>query len=335
MTVADNFRRITAADVAREVGVSRATVGFVLNDTPGQTISEATKDRVIDAARRLGYRPHLAAQSLRSGRSRIILVVLPDWPLDYSMNRHLEEAAHVLDEQGYSMVTTTLWERGRSRPLWETLQPDVVMGLVPFSPERYDEIIASGVREVTPARNVTQADLDRGLFGQGPSLQVEHLRDRGRHRLAFAATSDPRLQDLVASRHRVAEKAAAAAGLPALEFAAIDEGSASETVRRWIDSGIDGVVGYNDDVAAAVIGAALRAGVRVPDDLAVIGHDDSPLARLLVPSLSSVHVDNEGIGRFFAEIALSSAEGIEAPPLEHQPRLTVVARESTSRSSDG
>jgi DNA-binding LacI/PurR family transcriptional regulator len=70
-------KRVTAADVARSLGLSRATVGFVLNDTPGQTIPAATRDRVLAEAKRLGYRANTAAQALASGRSRIILLVPP------------------------------------------------------------------------------------------------------------------------------------------------------------------------------------------------------------------------------------------------------------------
>ena len=62
-------KRVTAADVARSLGLSRATVGFVLNDTPGQTIPPATRERVLTEAARLGYRPHSAARALASGRS--------------------------------------------------------------------------------------------------------------------------------------------------------------------------------------------------------------------------------------------------------------------------
>lgn len=67
MTSIPSTRRATAADIARAVGVSRATVGYVLNDTPGQTISQATRERVLESARRLGYRPRAAAQALASG----------------------------------------------------------------------------------------------------------------------------------------------------------------------------------------------------------------------------------------------------------------------------
>src|SRR6187399_2916197 len=62
-------KRVTAADIARSLGISRATVGFVLNETPGQTISAATRDRVLAEAKRLGYRPNNAA---RAGRSRLL-----------------------------------------------------------------------------------------------------------------------------------------------------------------------------------------------------------------------------------------------------------------------
>ena len=118
MTGITTDRRITAADIAREVGVSRTTVGFVLNATPGQTISPATTRKVLDAAERLGYRPHLAAQALARGRTNIVLLVLPDWPMDYSMRRHLDEASIALDQAGYSLVTMSPLPGGHARPLW-------------------------------------------------------------------------------------------------------------------------------------------------------------------------------------------------------------------------
>ena len=100
-------KRVTAADVASELGISRATVGYVLNDTPGQTISEATKRRVLAKAQSLGYQPNRAAQALASGSSRIVLLILPDWPLDHSMRAHLDETSLALEDAGYSLVTFT------------------------------------------------------------------------------------------------------------------------------------------------------------------------------------------------------------------------------------
>ncbi|NQX17358.1 LacI family DNA-binding transcriptional regulator [Rathayibacter sp. VKM Ac-2857] len=321
-------KRVTAADIARAVGVSRATVGFVLNDTPGQTISEATKTRVLDAARRLGYRPHLAAQALARGRSRIILLVLPDWPMEYSMRRHVDEASIALDEAGYSLVTMTPHAGGKARPLWETLQPDVVMGMMPFTSERVEEIRAAGVPVVIPA---PEDRTERGelSFTGGPRLQVEHLLARGHRRIVFAASSDPRLGELVASRFAVAAAAALASGILGLERVDVDGDHVKELVAQWHRAGITGVVAYNDDIAALVVGAAVRLGLAVPADLAVVGHDDSPLARVFLPALTSVHVDDAGLGRYFAQLALAAAKGESAPATVPDQQVSLIERESS------
>jgi DNA-binding LacI/PurR family transcriptional regulator len=110
---------------------------------------------------------------------------------------------------------------------------------------------------------------------------------------------------------------------------AVTEAEASVILTRWIAAGVDGVVAYNDDIAALVLGAALRAGVRVPDDLAIIGHDDTPLARLLVPALSSVRLDTAGLGRYLAELALSAAEGSAPPQAGPETDAHLVVRETT------
>jgi DNA-binding LacI/PurR family transcriptional regulator len=322
-------RRVTAADIAREVGVSRATVGFVLNATVGQTISPATRDRVLETARRLGYRPHLAAQALASGRNHIVLLVLPDWPMDYSMSRHIEEASLVLDKAGYSLVTTTPHPGGKARPLWETLQPDVVVGFLPFTPEEVRQIRASGVAVVTSGSAPAEASPEGATFAQGPRLQVNHLVDRGHKRLAFAADSDPRLRELVAARRDLTVSSALAAGLQAPEVADISEGTVMDTVADWSEGGVTAVVAYNDEIAAQVAGAALRLGLKIPEDLAVIGHDDSPISRLFVPALSTIRLDDTGLGQYFADVALSAAARAAAPPAPTEPLAILVVRETT------
>ncbi|MEU1972692.1 LacI family DNA-binding transcriptional regulator [Microbacterium sp. NPDC019599] len=324
-------KRVTAADVARSLGLSRATVGFVLNDTPGQTIPEATRERVLAEAKRLGYRANSAAQALASGRSRIILLVLPDWPLEYSMRSHLDELSLALDEAGYSLVTMTPHPGGQARPLWETLRPDVVLGMTPFDARRLEEIRASGVQHVippTPAGAASSAD-ELG-FTEGPRLQVEHLLERGRARLAFASSPDPRIADLVAQRRRLTVETLRNRPHAALRAEdAVSVSNATAKVSEWLAAGVDGVVAYNDDIAALVLGAALRAGVRVPEDLAIVGHDDTPLAQLLVPSLSSVRIDSAGLGRYLADLALSAARASAPPTIGPETDAHLVVRETS------
>lgn len=322
-------RRVTAADVASALGVSRATVGFVLNDTPGQTISAATRERVRVEADRMGYRPHSAARALASGRSHIVLMLLPDWPVEHSMRAHLDEASLVLDRAGYSFVTTTPHPGGQAVPLWESLAPDVVLALAPVADAQYAAIRATGAATLIPGRDAP--GLGRDLrFEEGPRLQVEHLLGIGRRRIAFAGAADPRLANLSRQRLGLAERTHRdLTGASLAARADVGPSDAAGVVDAWIGKRIDGIVAYNDEIAALVLAAAVRRGVRVPVELAIVGHDDSPLAALLVPSLSTVRVDTVGLGRFVAELALSAAGDGPAPSGRPEFNVELVRREST------
>ncbi|WP_432542033.1 LacI family DNA-binding transcriptional regulator [Kineococcus sp. SYSU DK002] len=328
-------RRATAVDIARAAGVSRATVSFVLNDTPGQTISEPTRRRVLEAAEQLGYRPHRAAQALGRGRSKVVLMALPDWPVEHSMRQNMEEAASVLDEAGYSLATCTLHAAGHAQPLWELLDPDVVLGIAPFTEQDVASMRRSGVAQIVPDPAEAANWITSPAVTIGPRLQVDHLHAAGHRQLGFAAPLDPRLQLLAEARLLAVRERATELGLPEIDVrvAGLHDHSAEAAVRAWKAHGVSAVAAYNDELAAAVAGAALRHGLSVPGELAIIGHDDSPLAQLFVPSLSSVRLDNAGLGRYLAELALHAADG---RPLAMEPPdagACVVARESTQATS--
>jgi DNA-binding LacI/PurR family transcriptional regulator len=322
-------RRVTAADIAAAAGVSRATVGFVLNNTPGQTISKGTRERVLAEAARLGYRPHRAAQALARGGSRLVLFVLPDWPLEHNMRRYLDEAAHVLDEAGFSMVTCTRHLGDRSRPLWESLDPDVVVGLFAFDAGTVKSLRDSDITKIYPEPG-DPAQLPP--ISAGTVLQIRHLHELRHARLAFAESPDPRLAALNAHRLDAARQTVREFGLDELSVRSVDhrDGSAARAVDQWHRAGVTAVVAYNDDVAAAVTGAALRSGLSVPGDLSVVGHDDSPLAALFVPALTSVRMNSSGLGRYVAQEALHLADGRPRPSSGADIDVTLVARESTA-----
>ncbi|MGO4588900.1 LacI family DNA-binding transcriptional regulator [Arthrobacter sp. S39] len=330
MSTENKGRRVTAADVAKSLGISRATVGFVLNKTRGQTISEATRKRVINEAARLGYRPHTAAQALARGRSRIILLVLPDWPLEYSMRRHIAEASGFLEEAGYSLVTYTIHET--SRPLWESLDPDVVIGLLPFSEEEVESIRASGITNIVPVPDAHTPAWQTGpSIVAGPELQVEHLVERGHRKIAFAAPGDNRLRSFGEARRNIVTNKALELGLGEVDCRQIDrqDDSPQVAVREWVNAGVTGVVAFNDEIAAVVTSAALRQGLAVPGDLAVIGHDDDPWGEILVPALSTIRMDVEGLGRLLALTALNAVDGRDVPQGEPNAVATLVRRAST------
>ncbi|MGC7101782.1 LacI family DNA-binding transcriptional regulator [Amycolatopsis lurida] len=324
---------MTAADVARSIGVSRATVGYVLNDTPGARISPETRARVLQAAERLGYQPSTVAQALARGRSRIVLIVLPDWPLEFSLRTQLDEAARVLDEAGYATITYTHHESEHVQPLWKLVEPEVVFGLIPFTPDEVRSIRAAGITRIVPDPDHHVDPDAMPVVLAGPQLQVRHLASRGHHKLAFAATPDSRLAGLSAIRQRVVEREAARLGLELLDARQIDyrDNDLPSVLHGWLATGITGVVAFNDEVAGTVVGTAVRAGIPVPDELAVIGHDNTPMASYFAPTISTVGLDSVGVGRWMADQVLRRAEDRAAQhPDFPEPTTFLVERASTA-----
>jgi DNA-binding LacI/PurR family transcriptional regulator len=326
----DTRRRVTAADIARAAGVSRATVGFVLNDTRGQTISDGTRRRVLDAAVRLGYRPSSAARTLASGRSQTVLLVLPEWPMDHSLRWFVDELSAALSAAGYALVAWTPDPTGRSRPLWESLDTDLVLGLAPFDDDQLAALRAAGVTRIFPP-NFDEAPYSPVRGTAGADLQAEHLHRLGHRRIAYAMPADRRQTTLGRSRLDAVRAWAARHELPPPDSAVLDhrDGSAGRAVRAWRDLGCTGVVAYNDDVAALVVSAAVRAGIPVPGELSVIGHDDTPLAAMFLPGLSSVRLDSRAYARLMAAYALSEIEGRPLGAEPAGPPAVLVEREST------
>jgi DNA-binding LacI/PurR family transcriptional regulator len=325
-------RRVTAADIARVVGVSRATVGFVLNDTPGQTISEETRRRVLNTALRMGYRPNVAARALARGRSDIVLLVLPNWPIDYSLGRFIEELSAVLDSAGYSVVTWAPRPDTQARPLWERVDADLVIGLAPFEGDQLASLRAAGVTKIYPTPE-QRAEMEYDHTAMSAHRQAEHLYALGHQRLAYATPADPRRMSIARDRVKALRELAARRGMPPVVTftAGLGDESTQGAVRACHDAGCTGVVAYNDEVAAIVVGAALRAGIAVPGQLSVIGHDDSPIAAAFLPALTTVRLDLAALGRQIGSHALREL-GVAVPNPEPWTDVTeVVERESTTQ----
>ncbi len=307
-------RRVTAADVAREAGVSPATVGFVLNRTKGQTISEETRVRVLAAAEHLNYKPHHAARALRSGRNKIVLLVLPDWPLEHSLRTNLEVLTHTLGDHGYSLITFTPQPQSSATPLWAILEPAVVIGYEPFSTDDLADMKSLGIRNIIPSPDeaVAQASSD---FESGPRLQTEYLLGLGHTRLGYACPADPRLDKFVRARLQQVNEVCTEAGvpLPVVRQVHYRDGSGPSAAAAWQEAGVTAVIAYNDETAADVIAGAVRSGIRVPEDLSVVCHDNSPLAARYMPSITSIGLDMERLGLYTAGIALPLAEGLPLP----------------------
>ncbi|WP_042417920.1 LacI family DNA-binding transcriptional regulator [Streptacidiphilus anmyonensis] len=319
-------RRVTSADVAREAGVSQTTVSFVLNDTRGQTIPEETRRRVLDAAKRLDYRPRASARSLAAGRSDVVLLALPGLPISANLSRFIEQLAAALAGHGLSLVTHLAEGHGRQLPdLCAAVDASAVISLIPFDEETTEALHRAGAQVVLGTGQQARAELQE--IGR---LQAEHLVGLGRGRLGYALPAEHASQWRVQERLRGVAMTCAERGLGELLPLAVDldPAPAALAVDEWVRAGVTGVCAYNDETAMAVLAGMHLRGLRAPDDIAVIGVGDIPAAPVSIPPLTTVGFDYELTGRDLAQTVLDGLAGAKPSTQDSISRPLLVRRAS-------
>ncbi len=342
-----DLRRATSADVAALAGVSRTTVSFVLNDR-GVGIPDATRQRVLDATARLGYHPHHSAQGLAGGRSHTLGLVLRQSPEQVAGDALLVETL-----RGF----VTAARSGQYRVLVESLAlgigsyGDLVRssrtdGVVVSGPRSDDEELAALVEDgypvviqgSLPGVRAPSVDVDNVASSR---LAVEHLVGLGHRRIA-CITNAP-LQYTAASERRDGYKQALdAAGLaydPILVAeGAYDAASGHRAIAELLRSGRpDAVFVASDVVALGAIGGLREAGLRVPDDVSIVGFDDIPLAGFFDPPLTTVHLPAYDLGQALGvalidQIAARHVAARTLLPTEFVVRGSTRARSQPQRS---
>ena len=319
--------RITSVDVAREAGVSQSTVSFVLNNTPGQTIPEETRHRVLAAAKKLDYRPRASARSLAAGRSDVVLLALPGLPISANLSRFIEQLAAALAMHGLSLVTHLAEGHGRSLPdLCAAVDASAVVSLIPFDEETTEALHRAGAEVVLGTGSQARAELQEiGRF------QAQHLIDLGRSRIGYALPGEHPTAFRVQERLRGASAACAERGLPepvALEVP-MDGPTAALAVDRWIAASVTAVGAYNDETAMAVLAGMHQRDLKAPDDIAIIGFGDIAAAQVSIPPLSTIGLDYGGTGRELAQTIVETlAGGTPAPANGSLSRPRLVRRAS-------
>jgi len=308
----DDAKRVTLSDVAAASGVSRATVSFVLRNSPDQSISPATRERVRQAARDLGYVPHGIARALREGSSRIVVLTL-----DAALDGHYARSyIHGLDSElaEHDHVLLVRYEHPSSQPVKQMLD-----AIAPRAVLRFGEAYLTG----------HELDDSGGGWRDGlaahVAAQLGYLADRGHASIALALPArETPLRDI---RLRFANQAAGKLGLPPVTPFDIPvfRTEAADSLRgfRAAHAGVSAVAAFDDDVALRVLVAARDLGLAVPGDLAVIGFDENEYGALATPALTTVHIDAEAHGRQAARAIL----GLDATDLTPAPGRVVV-RES-------
>jgi LacI family transcriptional regulator len=324
-------------DVALRAGVAVGTVSNVLN-RPDQ-VSDATRERVLDAIAELGFVRNETARQLRAGSSRIVGLVVLDMsnPFFTDLARGVEE---VVDAAGLSLILCNTDDRPeRERTHLAALAEQRVQGvLITPTAELSDEIAAlrgRGVPVVLVDRRAPDDDCcavatDDVLGGR---LAAEHLLERGHRRIAFigGASGLPQVQE----RHAGVVEAVTEqpnAQLTVFSPAELTVAGGREAAARIV--GVPAArrptaaVCANDLIALGVLQEMVRHGVRVPDEFAIVGYDDIDFAAAAAVPLTSVSKPRQELGRRAAELLLDEGN----PEHVHQQPVfepVLVVRESS------
>lgn len=329
-------RTITIKDVAREAEVSVATVSRALNGH--DNVAEPVRKLVMETASRLRYQPHAAARSLSSRRTQTVGVVLPDLYGEFfsELIRGIDQVArahrqHLLvssyhghpEEQGAALRAM----RGR------------VDGLLVLSP--YADrpgFLTDNLPDALPAVLINTQLPESGYPAlsidnyRGATAMVEHLVESGHQRIAFIGGPADNFDARERARgYRDALARLAPKQSPWELPGDFDEASGYEAGRKVLEADIrpDAVFAANDMMALGCLYAFNQAGVRVPEDIALAGFDDIPLARFVHPPLTTMRVNIAELGGMAMRRLL---QAIESGPDAASPQLLtpeLIARDSS------
>ncbi|QKE84493.1 LacI family DNA-binding transcriptional regulator [Arthrobacter sp. NEB 688] len=293
-------RRPTLNDVARESGVSNATVSHVLNPLSEKAIAEPTRAKVLSAAARLGYVRNTAAATLRRGHSSTVLLVVDETYAGDVSARTVANITGGLADLGCTVIVHTLRDVDLLLETVQAVQPVGVMLLALIAGDVRDRIVALGTPhvlglDVRPGEDEEAARFWEVAIG---AAQVRHLVGSGHTAIGYLLpVASPRLV-VARARLRGAREEADRLGIaPPLALAApLDRQAVARLLPALRGEGVTAVCAHDDRMGAAVLAAMHDLGWRAPDDLAVVGADNDEQSALTVPALTSVAIPDHDYG---------------------------------------
>ncbi|MEU6715571.1 LacI family DNA-binding transcriptional regulator [Nonomuraea sp. NPDC046802] len=285
--------------MAELANVSVATVSYVLSGRDRPVAAE-TRQRVLDAARQLGYTPNQAARSLRKRRTQRICLVLSSLggvPTDERLATDLHEMA---DARGYSVITLAVYSEARAKAAIDVLRGGIADGVLinvvggHLTHDLLAGLAATGLPMVVMSNEsgLEGCDVVRTPEAEASAEAVEHLLEQGRRRIAFLAHRHELHRDrpagrllgytTVLERHGVNERI--------ITSGADDRVSAYQTAADLLRSPDrpDAIFAASDRAAISAIWAARDAGLRVPDDVAIVGAGNIDEGLITNPQLSTI-----------------------------------------------
>lgn len=315
-------------DVAREAGVSIASASHAL--TGSKPVSAALRQRVREAAERIGYVPHRQARTLRTGRSQTLGVVLPDLANPF-FPALLQATCAAARDAGYgTLVADAGGDADGERAALELLAEHRVDGLV-WAPLA-DPDGAPAMPTVTVDRAAPGCDGVAADHREAGRLIARHLRAAGRRR-PVALHGPPDVPSARARREGFLE--AWNGPLAHEAHVPFSHRLPAEVLRLLADedADFDAVACANDAVALGAMNALRRSGRRVPEAVAVVGVDDIAFAELAEPALTTVRQPVEEIGREAVRLLLRRLGGAAGPPRDVTLPVRLVVRASSPRAA--
>ncbi|GAA2239066.1 LacI family DNA-binding transcriptional regulator [Rarobacter faecitabidus] len=330
------LRRPTIADVARRAKTSRGTVSFVINDRPG--VAPATRQRVLDAMKELGWRPNQLARSLSTQRAYAIGFILARDPRALSSDPFfapfIAGMESRLDEVGQFLMLRFVADTDSERAAYADLATQ----------RRVDGFVLSDLREDDPriellsslqtnavTLNVTDKTTTFPAVSRsdepGVADAVNHLVTLGHTKIAYVSGPGRYLHAI--RRRATWQSALAAHGISAghsiqSDFTAAGGSSATAALLDLpADERPTAIVYANDLMAAAGMSYAISKGVRVPDELSIVGYDDFELSAYLSPSLTTVRTDPMAWGVAAVDQLLRIIDGRETTNIALPPPVLV------------
>jgi DNA-binding LacI/PurR family transcriptional regulator len=300
---------LTSEDVAQRAGVSRSTVSYILNGQ-GHRFSASTREAVERAVAELGYRPQSAGRTLVRGQSDLVLLILPI-AASGRMNEFVNALTESLSRKGLSLLMTSASTPSESfEAMISAVRPRAVVALSDLSDAERKILEVSGVRTLEVARDSARPG---GTNWDAGRMQAQHLIEKGFKRIAYVRLAEARDDILMAAREQGVRDACLSAGLTAPRtFSVALRADADLKTMKAIASGT-GLACYNDETAAAALSAAIAIGRHVPQDLGIVGMDNSPVATQTKPPLTTIDVDLMA-GAKIVSAALTDEKEFEDPP---------------------
>ena len=320
-------------DVAAEVGLSAASVSLVLRGAAGP--SEQTRQRVLEAATRLGYRPDRAASLLARRRSGLIGVLM-DVRSDYH-GELVEDVHEAAERRGYDIVLSTITRTRDEQRAVETLVDSRCEALVLLgarAPAAWLTALDGQLPVVVVGRPARSAEVDvvRVADDEGIGLVVNHLVHLGHPGIAYV---DGLPGPIAEDRRRGYREALRRHGLEN-QAMVIPGGHSEEAGTRAVAALMSthprptAVIAFNDRVAVGLLDGLLRAGVEVPGDMSVAGYDDSPLSRLAHIGLTTVSQESHGLTEHAVAAVVERLDGGRTGHREIVLRPRLVVRTTTA-----